>query len=90
MSPGRISRSSLIKLNTATAALARNRVAFLARISETNQLIAEIRRQTAKRLDRIEAQLAEIITILSEQTRQLERRIAAVRDPFGFNGSLAH
>lgn len=46
----------------------------------------EYERQTADRFARIEAQMAEIIRVLNEHTRQLELLTEAVREKIGFKG----
>jgi hypothetical protein len=86
------------RLEEALALLIQNEAAFVARLSESDQRHAEIerqhlefkrldleyRRQTNKRFARIEAQMAEIIRVLAEHGRILERLPEAVRDKIGF------
>ena len=81
-------------------AFIQNQAAFLARVSETDRLSAEYRREqleiereTKERFARIEAQIAEIIRvlndhtqILAEHTRILERLPDAVREKIGSKG----
>ena len=78
-------------LQKAIALLIQNEAAFLARLSETDRLRAELERrhleyerETAERFSRIEVQMAEIIRVLNEHGRILERLPEAVGERFGF------
>ena len=66
------------RLEEAMATLSQNQAAFVARLSETDWLHAQVEREAAQRFARIEAQMAEIIRVLTEDTRQLERLTDAV------------
>jgi hypothetical protein len=46
----------------------------------------ELKRQSDERFARIEAQMAEIIRVLNEHGRMLERLPEAIRDKIGFKG----
>jgi hypothetical protein len=81
------------RLEEAMALLIQNEAAFVARLSESDRRHLEIERQhlkfereTAERFARIEAQMAEIIRVLNEHSRMLERLPEAVRDKIGFKG----
>jgi hypothetical protein len=88
------------RLEEAMTMLIQNQAAFLARVSETDRLTAEYRRQqleiereTKERFARIEAQIGEVIRvlndhtqILAEHTRILERLPDAVREKIAFKG----
>ena len=66
--------------------LIQNEAAFVSRLAETDRIHAQFERATAERFARIEAQMAEIIRILAEHGRLLERLPEAVRDKIGFKG----
>jgi hypothetical protein len=68
------------------AMLIQNQAAFLNRLSETDRAHAEFERKADERFSRIEAKMSEIIRVLSEHTRILERLPEAVRDKIGFKG----
>jgi hypothetical protein len=53
-------------------------------LAETDRLHAQFERETAERLARIEAQMTEIIRVLNEHSRLLERLPEAIRDKIGF------
>jgi hypothetical protein len=79
------------RLDEAMALLIQNRTAFVARQAESDRVHAEFvryhqqfERETAERFARIEAQMAEIIRVLNEHGRILERLPEAVRDKIGF------
>lgn len=73
------------------ALLIQNQAAFLGRHAEDERVHTEFERrhldferETAERFGRIEAKLAEIIRVLGEHGRLLERLPEAVREKFGF------
>ena len=66
------------------ALLINNQAAFVKQISETNRRHLEFERETAERFARIETQMAEIIRVLNEHSRVLERLPEAIRDKIGF------
>ncbi|TMQ30712.1 MAG: hypothetical protein E6K70_23760 [Planctomycetota bacterium] len=68
------------------ALLIQNQAAFVSRLAETDRIHAQFERETAERFARIEAQMAEIIRVLSEHGRLLERLPEAIRDKIGFKG----
>jgi hypothetical protein len=72
------------RLDEAMAMLIQNQAAFLGRLSETERLHMEFERATAERFARIEAQMGEIIRVLGEHGRLLERLPEAVREKIGF------
>lgn len=81
------------RLEEAMALLVQNQAAFVGRQGETDRAHVEFERrhleferETADRFARIEAQMAEIIRVLSEHGRILERLTEAVRDKIGFKG----
>jgi hypothetical protein len=88
------------RLDEALATLIQNQAALLARVAETDQAHVEYERQhleferrhqefereTVERFARIEGQMAEIIRVLNEHGRLLERLPEAVRDKIGFKG----
>jgi hypothetical protein len=74
------------RLEDALATLIQNQATFVNRLSETDRRHSEFERETAERFARIEAQMAEIIRVLSEHGRLLERLPDAVRDKIGFKG----
>jgi hypothetical protein len=74
------------RLEEAMATLIQNQAAFVSRLAETDRRHLEFERETAERFARIEAQMAEIIRVLAEHSRLLERLPEAVRDKIGFKG----
>ena len=86
------------RLDEAIATLIENQAALLARVAETDQAHVEFQRQyleferrhfefereTAERLAHIEAQMAEILHVLNNHGRMLERLPETVRDKIGF------
>jgi hypothetical protein len=68
------------------AMLIQNQAAFVSSLRETDRLHAECERRTADRFGRIEAQMTEIIRVLAEHGRLLERLPEAVREKIGFKG----
>jgi hypothetical protein len=74
------------RLEEAMATLIQNQAAFVGRLSETDRLHGEYERETTERFARIEAQMAEIIRVLNEHGRILERLPDAVREKIGFKG----
>ena len=82
------------------ALLIQNEAAFVGRLAETDRAHLEFERrhlefershheferETKERFARMEAQMAEIIRVLNEHTRQLERLTEAVREKIGFKG----
>jgi hypothetical protein len=71
-------------LEEAMALLIQTQASFLGRLAETQQLHSEFERATADRFARIEKQMTEIIRVLGEHGRLLERLPEAVRDKIGF------
>lgn len=74
------------RLEEAMALLIQNQAAFVSRLSETDRAHAESERKTAERFAHIETQMAEIIRVLGEHRRLLERLPEAVREKIGFKG----
>jgi hypothetical protein len=86
------------RLDEAMDTLIQNQAALLARVAETDRAHVEFQRQyleferrhfefereTAERFARIEAQMAEILRVLNDHGRMLERLPEAVRDKIGF------
>jgi hypothetical protein len=73
--------------------LIQNQAAFVSGLAATDRARAEFERRhlefergTAERFARIEANMAEIIRVLGEHGRLLERLPEAVRDKIGFKG----
>ena len=88
------------RLEEAMALLIQNQASFVNRLGEADRTQVEFQRQhleferrhleiereTAERFARIEAQMAEIIRVLAEHGRILERLPEAVREKIGFKG----
>jgi hypothetical protein len=74
------------RLEAAMALLIQIQAAFLSRVSETDRRHLEFERETRERFERIEKQIAEIIRVLNEHTRLLERLPEAIREKIGFKG----
>jgi hypothetical protein len=88
------------RLEEALALLVQNQAAFVNRFSETDRAHAEaeqrrlelerqhleLKQQSDERFARIEAQMAEIIRVLNEHGRILERLPDAIREKIGFKG----
>jgi hypothetical protein len=81
------------RLEDAIATLIQNQAAFLAQLAESKlhqiqfeRQHLEFERQTAERFARIEAQMAEIVRVLADHGRILERLTEAVREKIGFKG----
>jgi hypothetical protein len=74
------------RLDEALATLIQNQAAFVGRLAENDRRHLEYERETAGRSARIEAQMAEIIRVLNEHSRILERLPEAVREKVGFKG----
>ena len=68
------------------ALLIHNQAAFVAQMSETDKKWLELKTQSDERFMRIESQMAEIIRVLTEHNRMLERLPEAIRDKIGFKG----
>jgi hypothetical protein len=73
------------------AAFYQNQAAFLSRVSETDRLLADLRRQSDDRFSRIEAEIATILRVLEEHSRilaehssPLQRLPEAVGEKIGF------
>jgi hypothetical protein len=75
------------RLEEAMATLIQNQAAFVAQLAETNRAQLEYKRESDERFARIEAQMAEIIRVLNEHGRLLERLPEAVRDKYRLQGS---
>jgi hypothetical protein len=72
-------------------AMAQNQTAMLATLAETTRAHAEFERrhlqferETADRFARLEAQMAEVIRVLNEHGRLLERLPEVIREKIGF------
>jgi hypothetical protein len=81
------------RLEEAIAMLVQNEAAFVGRLSENDRrhaenerLHLELKREADERFARIEAKMAEIIRVLAEHGRLLERLPEAIRDKIGFKG----
>jgi len=74
------------RLEEALAMLIQIQAAFVGRLSENERRHLEYEREANERFARIEAQMAEIIRVLSEHGRLLERLPEAIRDKIGFKG----
>jgi hypothetical protein len=74
------------RLEEAIALLIQNQAAFVGQLAEANRERAELKRESDERFARIEAQMAEIIRVLNEHGRILERLPEAVREKIGFKG----
>jgi predicted nucleic acid-binding Zn-ribbon protein len=72
------------RLEEAMAVLIQNQAAFVGHIADNDRRHLEFERESSERVARIEAKMAEIIRVLSEHGRQLERLTEAVRDKIGF------
>jgi hypothetical protein len=72
------------RLEEAMATLMQNQAAFVSRLAETDRVHAQFERETAERFARIEAQMTEIIRVLSEHGRLLERLPEVIREKIGF------
>ncbi len=86
MARGRAPQNGHDRLEEAMATLTQNQAAFVSRLAETDRLHAQFERETAERFARIEAQMEQIIRVLNEHTRILERLPEAIRDKIGFKG----
>ena len=81
------------RLEEALAVLIQNQATFVSGLAETDRAQLEFERrhlefgrETAERFARIEAKMAEIIRVLSEHGRLLERLPEAIREKIGFKG----
>ena len=81
------------RLEEAIALLIHNQAAFVGQKAETDRAHAEFERrhlkveaETAERFASIESKMAEIIRVLTEHGRKLERLTEAVREKIGFKG----
>jgi hypothetical protein len=72
------------QLEIAMATSIQTQASILSQMAEQQREMAKHQRETAERFERIEAQMAEIIRVLNEHTRVLERLPEAVRDKIGF------
>jgi low affinity Fe/Cu permease len=79
------------RLEDAIATLIQNQAAFLSRASETDRLHLEFERRHFEfersmddRVSRIESQMKEVVRILSEHNRTIERLTDAIREKIGF------
>jgi len=72
------------RLEEALATLNQNQAAFVGGLSENQRRHLELKRESYERFARIEAQMAEIIRVLSEHGRLLERLPEAIREKTGF------
>jgi hypothetical protein len=78
------SRNGHSRLEEALATLIQNQASFVANQRETDRLHAELQRETRADIANIKSQMAEIIRVLNEHTRTMERLTEAVRDRIGF------
>jgi hypothetical protein len=72
------------RLEEAMALLIQNQAAFVSQMADSNRQQVELKRQSDERFARIEAQMSEIVRVLKEHSRVLERLPDAVRDKIGF------
>jgi hypothetical protein len=79
-----ISRNGRDRLDEAMAMLIQNQAAFVAQHADLERRHLELRSEAVERFARIEAQIAQIIQVLTDHSRQLERLTEAVRDNIGF------
>ena len=75
------------RLEEAMALLLQNRAEFVDQLAANERRHLEFERETRERFARIEGQMAEIIRVLNEHGRVLERLPDAVRDKIGFKGA---
>ncbi|MFL5243297.1 MAG: hypothetical protein ACJ8FY_14420 [Gemmataceae bacterium] len=71
-------------LEQAIATLINNQAAFVTQLAESERLRLKLDRESTERFARIEGQMAEIIRVLNEHGRILERLPEAVREKIGF------
>jgi hypothetical protein len=74
------------RLETAMATLIQTQAEFVRQHFDNERQHIEFERVTKDRFARIESQMAEIIRVLSDHGRQLERLTDAVREKIGFKG----
>lgn len=86
MARARPSRNGHDRLDEAMALLVQNQAAFVGQLAEANRRHVEFERETAERFARIEGQMAEIIRVVTEHNRAIDRLTEAVRDRIGFKG----
>ena len=72
------------RLSEALAILIQNQAAFVAAQRETDRLHSQYERESAERFARIETQMAQIMRVLAEHGRILERLPEAVREKISF------
>jgi hypothetical protein len=72
------------RLEEALATLIQNQAAFVERLAENDQRYQELKCESDERFARIESQMAEIIRVLNEHSRLLERLPEAVGEKIGF------
>ena len=75
-----------IRLEEALTTLFQNQAAFVGHIAENDRRHRENDREMSERVARIETKMTEVIRVLTEHGRQLERLTEAVRDKIGFKG----
>lgn len=82
------------RLEEAMALLIQNQAAFTGQMAEANRQQLEFERRHLEyersmdeRVNRIESQMKDVVRILTEHSRQLERLTEAVRDKIGFKPS---
>jgi hypothetical protein len=63
-------RAALLQLAQAEATLVANQAAFVAQISQTSRETAELRRESAERIQHIESILLQLIEVLPEAVRE--------------------
>ena len=82
----RASTNGRTNLEEALALLLHNQAEFVSQLRESDRAHLRFERETSERFARIEAQMAEIIRVLAEHGRLLERLPEAVREKIGFKG----
>ena len=84
MAKKEVNQNGRERLEEAMALLIQNQSTFLSRVSETDRRHLEFEREANERFARIEAKMGEIVRILAEHGRLLERLPEAVREKIGF------
>jgi hypothetical protein len=73
-------------LEEAMALLIQNQAAFVTDMAAHRRDMRELERDNRERFSRIEATMSEIMHVLAEHSRMLERLPEAVREKIGFKG----
>ncbi|HZZ80438.1 MAG TPA: hypothetical protein VFE62_18185 [Gemmataceae bacterium] len=74
------------QLEIAVATAIQTQATTLAQLAEYQRRHLEFEEKASQRFARIETQMAEVIRVLNEHTRTLDRLPEAVRDKIGFKG----